>query len=156
MNGHSTTRVESGFLLVRCGISEDVCMWVHMSSCVCLCMLRAEVKSGVLISPFPFCLLRQGLSLNSKLAFLVILVGYQALGVPSSCPSAAGMTTLRSFYVDVNLGSNGHTACILPTAPVPQPQDISSSNPKSIAITLSFILRRPSPHLKKNTDPRSI
>ena len=82
MDGHSTTRVESGFLLVVCGICEDVCMWVHMSSCVCICMLRAEVKSGVLIYPFPFCLLKHGLSLNPKLAFLVILVGYQALGVP--------------------------------------------------------------------------
>lgn len=60
-------------------------MWVHMSSCVCMCMLRVEVKSGVLIYPFPCSLLKQGLSLNPKLAFLV-RVGYQALGVPLFLP----------------------------------------------------------------------
>lgn len=34
MDGYSTTCVESCFLLVMCGICEDVCMWVHEFMCV--------------------------------------------------------------------------------------------------------------------------
>lgn len=69
-----------------------------------------------------------------KLAFLARLVGYQALGVPPSLPSSVGITTTtHRFYGYLNLGSNGYIACILPTAPSPQPQNISFLTPKSTA-----------------------
>jgi hypothetical protein len=86
-----------------------------------VCMHERPEKGQCLTLSFHLIPLRQGLSLNLKLAVLSRLVGQQGPGILPSPPLNTGATDTHGFYVDAGDSNLGplHSECSCPLIHLP-------------------------------------